>query len=469
MPLANLAGRLAEAIGPERVLTEVDALVEYRGIAWGPPTAKVPLRWPIGRAAAAVRPASTEDVLAAVAIARAAHAPIVPYGAGTGVHAGATPLEGAILVDLGAMQEVLEISAIDRVARVQPGVILGDLDRLAGQQGLMVGHDPWSQPIASVGGATSTNGVGYLAGKYGPMGEQVVGMQVVLATGEVLEVPAIPKASTGPQLRHFFIGAEGTLGLITRVDLRLFPIPEVRQLRGYWFACFEDGLGAVQDMQAIGLRPAMVDYEEDTRTKPPLGELPPTPSEMYLAFEGFREEVAAQVARAEAISTGRGGEPMTAEAAQEFWDTRHQSAERYVEQKAQGSPWSTRRWAASHVNIGLPTSAIQTFRQRAAELLVPHRMVVTGSGLWAMPELFSVRFEHVEPEDPGAFADVDAGTDAGLRLAQELGGSMEYCHGVGLRLAHLMADELGPGLDALRRVKRALDPDGLLNPGKLDL
>lgn len=466
---AEVVERLVATLGDERVLTDPDVTAEYRGIAWGPPSTKVALRWPIGPPAAVVRPASTADVVATVATARAVGVPIIPFGAGTGVQAGATPLVDAIVVDLGAMNHILGISRDDYLARVEPGVILGDLDRVAAVQRLMVGHDPWSQPIASVGGATSTNGVGYLAGKYGSMGEQVVGMEVVLGTGEVVEARAIPKASTGPQLRNLFIGAEGTLGLITRVDLRLFAVPEKRALGGYWFPRFEDGLVAVQNMQAIGLRPAMIDYEEDVNGHPALGTQPDTRSEMYLAFDGFREEVDVHMQRADAICRDRGGAAMEAGEPQHFWETRHESADRYREQRKVGSPWSTRRWTASHVNITLPASAILEYRRQATELLAGYNMVLTASGLWAMPELFSCRFEHVAPESPAAFEEVDRGTDEGLRLAHAMGGSMEYCHGVGLRYAHLMDSEWGVGLDALRRVKRALDPDGLLNPGKLGL
>ena len=90
-------------------------------------------------------------------------------------------------------------------------------------------------------------------------------------------------------------------------------------------------------------------------------------------------------------------------------------------------------------------------------------------GLWGIPELYSVRFEHQSPDDSRASEELEAGTDLGLRIAQDLGGSMEYCHGVGLRLAHLMEAEHGTGLEILRRLKAALDPDHLLNPGKLAL
>ncbi len=467
---------LVAALGHDKVVVDPNRLGRYRGVAWGEAAARLPLHRPPAPAQVAVLPTSMDDVVAVVGIARESDTPIVPHGAGTGVHAGAAPLEGCILLDLGAMRRIITIRPQDRAATVEPGVLLGDLDHEAERYGCMVGHDPWSQPIASVGGAVSTNGVGYLAGKYGSMGDQVLGLEVVLGTGEVLRTRAVPKSSTGPSLRHLFIGAEGVLGVITRVDVRLFPIPELRALAGYRFPRFEAGLEAVVEMNAIQLRPSMIDYEEDEPKSGELrlGDLVDLPSLMYLGFEGFAEEVAAQVGRARAICLRCGGEPLADTDAQQFWDTRHESAERYrrqreldplgIERQAR-----VRQWTSTYVNIGLPVSAIQPFRRRAAEELAPYRLTLKDSGLWGMPELFSVRFEHLSPRDRRAAEELELGTDLGLRIALDLGGSMEYCHGVGLTLAHLMATELGVGLDVLREIKRALDPQGLLNPGKLGL
>ncbi|MBI4213872.1 MAG: FAD-binding oxidoreductase [Chloroflexi bacterium] len=470
MALEAVADRLSAALGPHKVITDPNRLAGYRGIAWGAAASRNDLAWPVGPPAAVAVPASTDDVVAVIGVARETRTPVVPYGAGTGVHAGAAPLQGSIVVDVGAMNQVMAISRTDRSARVQPGVLLGALDRISAEHGLMMGHDPWSQPIASVGGAVSTNGVGYLAGKYGSMGEQVLGLEVVLGTGQIVRVRALPKTSTGPQMRHFFIGAEGVLGVITEVTLRLYPIPERRSVAGYWFPRFEDGLAAVLDMVAIQLRPSMIDYEEDSsREQAVLGLLVDVPSAMYLAFEGFREEVAAQTVRADAICRAHLATPMSREAPRKFWDTRHEASDRWVEQRKRGEVASAQWTTASLPNVSLPVSAIQEFRERAARELAPYRLAIQASGLWGMPELFSVRFVHVAPGDPQAADELDAGTDAGLRLVQELGGSMEYCHGVGLTLAHLMPNEWGVGLEALRRVKGALDPDHILNPGKLGL
>ncbi len=470
----RVAAALLDALGAAKVVTEPGRLARYRGIAWGVATARLPLARPPSRAMVAVTPRSTLDVVKVVEVARRTGAPIVPHGAGTGVHAGAAPVEGAILLDLGSMNRILDVSSEDRMARVEPGVVLGDLHSRARDAGLMVGHDPWSRPIASVGGAVSTNGVGYLAGKYGSMGEQVLGLEVVLGTGEVLRTRAVPKSSTGPSLRHLFIGAEGVFGIITEIELRLFPRPERRMLAGYRFPRFEAGLDAVMQMMAIGLRPSMIDYEEDEPEPGTLktGALVDLPSLMFLAFEGFAEEVIAQEQRAGQICLATGGESLPETEAQQFWDTRHESADRWVRQRAEDPATLERRarpWTSAYLNIGLPASAIRPFRERAAREIAQYRLAVKASGLWGIPELYSVRFEHQAPGDPRAAEELEAGMDLGLRIAQDLGGSMEYCHGVGLRLAHLMEAEHGTAFDALKRMKAALDPDGLLNPGKLAL
>jgi FAD/FMN-containing dehydrogenase len=467
---------LITALGPEKVVVDPEHLLRYRGIAWGVARSRLPLARPPAPPFVAVRPSSTADVVAVVQVAGECGTPIVPHGAGTGVHAGAAPVADSILLDLGAMNRILEIRREDRLARVEPGVVLGDLDHAAQALDLMVGHDPWSQAIATVGGAVSTNGVGYLAGKYGGMGDQVLGLEVVLATGEVMRTSVVPKQSTGPGLRNLFIGAEGVLGIITEVDLRLFGIPERRALAGYRFPRFEAGLAAVVEMEHLHLRPAMIDYEEDDPAEGVLrpGVLADLPSSMFFAFEGFAEAVAAEVARADVICRRLDGMPLPESETQDFWDRRHESADRWLKQMAEdpavlASPNRGQRRSSVYLNVSLSPSAIAVYRERACRDLASSRLALRSAGLWGMPELFSIRFEHLEPDDPRARGELDQAADYGMRLAQELGGSMEYCHGVGLTLAHLMDAELGAGFAALGRIKQALDPQGLLNPGKLAL
>ena len=277
--------------------------------------------------AALVSPTRVEEVAAVAAYASQRGIPLVPRGGGTGVMGGAVPVEGAIVVELRGMDTVHEIDREGRRVTVGAGAILEDVEDALIRRGLLLGHDPWSRPIATVGGAISTNGMGYLAGKYGSMGEQVLGLQVVLGTGEVIETPGVPKVA-GPDVDSLFVGAEGAMGIITRATLSAFAQPEERHLCAYRFTGFIAGYNAVQEMHAIGLRPAMVDFDEEF-PRDPIGQPDESETTLYLSFEGYREEVAAQRERGHRICTAAGGELLPAEEVEEFWRERHSSAERY--------------------------------------------------------------------------------------------------------------------------------------------
>ena len=187
---------------------------------------------------------------------------------------------------------------------LQAGVILEDAAVALKGAGLVLGHDPWSRPIATVGGAISTDGVGYTVAKYGSMGEQVLGLEAVLADGEVIRTRGVPKPSHGPSLNHLFIGSEGTLGVITEATVRGFSRPERRALRTVEFPDFDSGFTAVSQLYAEGVRPTMVDYGEEppSRETTESGEVT-----LYLAFEGFADDVDTQDARAMDVCRRSGG------------------------------------------------------------------------------------------------------------------------------------------------------------------
>ena len=239
-----------------------------------------------------VTPTTTEEVAQTVRLAREYHTPIVPFGGGTGVMGAAVSVEDGIVVDLKRLNNLRSVSVQDRVVWAEAGVILSDLEEALNRQNLMLGHDPWSVPIATAGGAISTNEVGYRAAKYGPMGAQVLGLEVVLPTGEVLCTKAVPKYASGPNLTQLFVGAEGTLGIITAAALRVFRLPEERRFATVAFGDFEAGFQAVSEMFALGVRPALIDLTEEASD----GSGKDTVL-LYLGFEGYREEVEAQQRR----------------------------------------------------------------------------------------------------------------------------------------------------------------------------
>jgi alkyldihydroxyacetonephosphate synthase len=348
---------------------------------------------------------------------------------------------------------------------------LGTLEEALRAEGLTLGHDPWTLGIATVGGAISTDSLGYRGGQYGSMGAQVLGLEVVLPQGQILRTRAVPKSSTGPNLTQLFIGAEGVFGLITEATVQVFPAPEAHALLALAFASFAQGFAAVQEMAAVGLRPALLELNEDDPVA--IGRTATTPntasSTLYLGCEGFQEMVTAQRTRAFGICQRHGGQDMGEAVARAFWEGRHRTAERFQQDRVRNLPQGildTRPEASfDYIHVALPASQVLPYRERALALCQARDIAVSQCGIWARPELFSMAFHN-----PSGHLEVLAETvDALLAMVQDMGGSMEYCHGVGIRLAHLLERELGVGTQLLWALKCSLDPDQVLNPGKLGL
>lgn len=459
---AALTARLAAVLGPDAVVTDPEALAglardqlrSRRAFVPPPATPAVPL--------AAVRPRGTEDVVAVLRLASETGTPVVQYGGGTGLMGGALSMTPGIVLDMRAMNRVPAVSPADRTATAEAGVVLADLNTALAPHGLLLGHDPWTVPLATVGGTISTNSLGYRGAKYGSMGDQVLALEVVLPDGEVLRTRAVPRSSTGPRLHDLFIGAEGAFGVITAATLRVFPVPERRELVALDFPSFAHGFNAAQAMFAIGLTPALLDYGG-----PPGGR-----ARMYLGFEGLTEEVAAHLTRARAICREHEGRGLSARVARTFWEERHVSPERLRGwRRAEGSeplPGEPGSAVFDYLHLSLPASQVSGYIPAAEAIFARHGVAVREWGLWNQPELLSTVISR-RTDTPAELAEAAAAVDEALMLAQDLGGSMEYVHGAGIRYAHLMAREHGAGLDVLRAIKRALDPESLLNPGKLGL
>jgi len=469
-PVGALLDAVAAALGPERVLTAPEQLACYSGFQWLPPRRHPLLRVPLGQPAGVVRPRNAEDVALVLRRATAAGVLVVPFGAASGVMGAALTLADSIALDLGALNRIWSIEPQNQLARVEAGVVLGDLAQAAQTQGLLFAHDPWSQPIATVGGAIGTNGVGYLAAGYGAMGQQIRGVEAVLPTGERVDWPGAAKTSTGPELWRLFTGAEGTLGVVTSAVVQLYPWPEARSLTACRFPTFADGFRAIRAFADIGLRPAMVDYEEEDESRLPLT----GPAELHLAFDGPAEVVRAATRRASQVCREHGGRNQGQAAAEEFWAERHASIEWFLRREANRVADPPERddhprEEMRYVDVAVPTARVLDYCAQVVEIARSNGAAVHSFGIWARSELVSYILEGESAPAGHAEGPLDRTLDQALLLARREGGSIEYCHGVGLRLAHLLPSELGSAYDLLRRVKSTLDPAGIMNPGKLGL
>lgn len=458
----NLIDSLARILGSERIRTRPDDLeqVSWDALSVG----RIhPLRRPeTAPPLCVVLPVSTAEVRGIVLLANEEKLPIVPYGGGSGLMGGAITLRPGIVLDTRRMDRVLKVDKEACLVRAQAGLVLEVLERRLNEEGLILGHDPWTLPVATVGGAISTNSLGYRGAKYGSMGDEVLGLEVVLPNGEILTTRAVPKSSTGIALNHLFIGGEGCFGVITEATLRVFPRPERRSLNAVRFSSFEAGFVAIQKIYGLGLKPALMDFGDDA-AKVKSGAI------LYLAFEGAKEVVEAEARLALDLCEKEGGKKLAHEEAEEFWRDRHVIARRFKQNRLQRRVGRSDGIRWEWVHVALPASCVLDFRKAAVAILAARGIALQESGLWTRPELFSMRLAADEGGGERAQLVLEDTVEELLRLAQRMGGSMEYCHGVGVKLAPLMAEEHGYGLEVMRQIKKALDPNNIMNPGKMAL
>jgi alkyldihydroxyacetonephosphate synthase len=458
----RVAGELARLIGAERISIDPSELDELSWDALSEARIHPEHRPELHRPSCIVRPQSTEEVRRVVEFANAEMISVVPFGGGSGLMGGALSIRPCVALDLRRMNRIIDVDTESHAARVEAGVVLEILDTTLNPSGFMLGHDPWTVPVATIGGAISTDSVGYRAGIYGSMGEQVLGLEAVLPNGEVLRTPAVSKRSVGINLNALLIGGEGCFGVVTEATIRIFPIPETRVFCGFVFSSFEQGFVAIQKLFHKRVRPALLDFGDDEDEHEP-GAL------LYLVFEGNEQVVAAESQLAIGICSDHSGKSLSPQEPELFWRERHDIARRFMENRRQrrerGRDGIFRDW----IHVALPGSKVLPFRRAAQEVIRRRGVVLQESGLWVQPELFSMRLAAENDALANAQLALEETVEALLRLAQQMGGSMEYTHGVGIKLAPLMANEHGYGLEVMRQIKRAVDPRNIMNPGKMGL
>ena len=405
-----------------------------------------------------VRPGSPPEVVDIVRVARRLRVPVVTYGGGTGLMGAAIALGGGIMLDTSRMSRILEISRGDMMFRAESGLVLEHAFLQLDRKGLFFAHDPWTRPIATIGGATATNGLGYLGAKYGSFGTQVLGLEGVLPNGELLKTRPAQFSSTGFDLRRLFIGTEGLFGIITSATIRAFPRPETLKLVSYGFSSFEQAHEAISRIRLNDVRPSMIDYGEEPRSK--------EDSQLNLAFDGLDGEVSAQAEKGDHVIADVGGRRLDDEVARKFWEHRHDIALMYSRRVSEPFQDEEPETKYDYINVSLPASKVLDFREALLRIAREGNVNVLEVGLWQGPELVSLVLSARAKDPKQATKRLWRISDLITRQAQDLGGAMEFCHGVGMKLAHLMKREHGVGLEVMRQLKAAIDPLGIMNPNK---
>src|SRR5436309_6166965 len=405
------------------------------------------------RPLAVAEPASAAEVAALVRWAAGARVPLVARGGGSGLMGAAAVLVPAIVVDSRRLGAVA-VDADACLVRAGAGATLAQVDAALAPHGLMLGHDPWTVGVATVGGALATNGLGYLGARAGSFGAQVRALEAVLADGTIVRTRSSPARSTGLDLARLLVGTEGTFGIITEATLAALPVPEERVIHAWRLPSFDAGVAVAAGLRRTGVRPACLELSADDA---------PGPAELLLVFDGLGGEAKLHAQRAARLVVAAGGERLGAAEAERQWEERHAIAERWAATRRGGGEWPPDGTQFDYAHVGVPLGGLSAVRTTAHALVERHGLGLVEEGLWHWPELYSV----VVGGPPGSAEGVRAAIDGICAAAIDAGGTLEYCHGVGWKLAHLAEREHGAaGLAVLRRLKAALDPANIMNPGK---
>jgi glycolate oxidase subunit GlcD len=453
----TLVAGLRERLGADAVIDDPGSLLVYESDGLTAYRARPLL---------VVMPADTEGTAAAVRLLATAGVPFVARGAGTGLSGGALALNGAAVISLARMRRILRLDGADRVARVQPGVVNVELSAAAARFGLHYAPDPSSQTVCTIGGNVAENAGGPHCLKYGTTTNHVVGLTVVLSTGEVLELSRGQADRGGLDLVGVFTGSEGTFGIATEIEVSLVPIPEAVQTLLALFDDVHDASRAVSAIIGAGLLPAaleMVDREAIRAVEASAfaAGLPlDVAGALVIEFDGMAEGVAADAERTVAICQTAGA----------------REVRRAAEEAERQRLWHARKKAFGAMGRLAPDVLVQDAvvpRSRLPETLGRIYDIAGRYGL-RMCNMFHAGDGNLHPtivfdrRDPDQVERVERASAEMMRACVEVGGTITGEHGVGSDKREYMSMVFSDlEMAAMCDVRRAFDPLGLANPAKV--
>jgi glycolate oxidase len=417
---------------------------------------------------AAVWPVNREQVSAILKLANKVKLPVVARGAGTSLAGTSVPKEGSLVLDLGRMDQIIEINVEDRLAIVQPGVVYDDLARALEPHGFFFPPDPASGAVCTLGGNVATNAGGIKGAKYGTTKDYVLGLEVVLADGQVLHTGSkCMKSVSGFDLTRLFVGSEGTLGVITEITLKINPKPPLTQTAMATFNNLEDAGRAVSEIMYSGILPSALEVV-DQQTLVAINQntdlnLPEVEAILVAETDGYtREETEFQLIKVIDI-----------------FEKNNASTVRKAESQEQAAAlWTARKEAygvMARINYNLfvedlsvPMSKMADTLRVISDIAKKYDLKIPTVGHVGDGNLHPViSFDGTNPEEVKR---VEEATEELFEKVIKMGGTLTGEHGIGLAKAPLMSFEHEDvAMDVMRSLKGLFDPNNILNPGKMAL
>ncbi|AUG78382.1 FAD-linked oxidase [Kitasatospora sp. MMS16-BH015] len=453
-PVTDLIDRLRQALPASAVVNDPDVLASYRHDMAGFCEA--------GEPAVLVLPETVEQVRHVLRTATELRSPVVPQGARTGLSGAANAVDGCILLSLLKLDRILEIDPVNRLAVVQPGVLNAELSRAVAEHGMAYPPDPSSWESCTIGGNIGTGAGGLCCVKYGTTSEYVLGLQVVLADGELISTGRrTAKGVAGYDLTRLLVGSEGTLGVVVEAVLGLRPAPAPQLALAAEFPSAAAACAAICAVSAAGLTPSLMELMDATTVRAVnamarMG-LPESTQALLLVAFDEADPTVGLTAVAELCRAAGATEVVPAEDQAE--------SELLLQARRLALPALDALGTTMIDDVAVPRSRLAEMLAGVAEIAERHALTIgvvshAGDGNTHPVVVF-------DAADPAETERAKTSFEEIMALGLELGGTITGEHGVGLLKRDWLARELGPaGLALQRRVKAAFDPLGILNPGK---
>lgn len=412
-------------------------------------------------------PENEQEISEIVQLARKNQIHIIPYGGGSGIVGGSIPYNGEIIIDVKRLKD-FSINVVNGTARGGAGLTGAEFENLLNEHGYTCGQYPQSFQSATLGGMTVTRAIGTFSTKYGKMDDMVTGMSVVLPDGQIYQSHAAPKRSTGPELNQIFLGSEGVYGVITSVEMKIYPIAETRIFQAYTFPSTHDGLNAIRSFMHKGLRPAVVRLYDEVEATHKIAQygFEKGFTLLILVFEGCKEMTELEAKLTKEICLANYGRDKGEKSAVEWMESRFSTKKMLDYDAIKGG-------TADAIEVAAPWDCIETVWREMRKALEP------------LCEVVDCHFSHVYHNGASVYVIFHAKTngddkdgeqryldclDLAIRTSLKYGGNVSHHHGVGTAKAEYLKEEHGEaGVYVMKALKDSLDPDGIINKGVLGL
>jgi len=462
---AKIKTKLSEIVGKENVSdNEIDIL------AYTKDSTLLAFNWTLegkiaGLPEIIVWPDTPEQISSIMKVVNEEKIPIIPYSEGSGVVGGSIPIYGGIILDMKKFNKILEINDKDLTVTVEAGVNGMNLERHLNAKGYTSGHIPQSLYTSSVGGWIAHRAAGQFSTKYGKIEDMIMGMELVLPQGDIIKFKTIARASTGPQLDKLFIGGEGTLGIVTKATLKIWPYPEKRSFVSYAFPSFEDSLEATRQILRQQIYPAVIRIYDADETNRHFGHIEKTKDKVMVVFicEGIQRLLDLEVTITRETCEKNSGIECGDEPVEHWFETRFRVTET--------SSTPTFKMVADTIEIGFlwdkAADMYHSVLEAAKKVKGVFMITAHVSHFYPNGVGFYFTFAGIPPKEKTDLEFYQEVWDTVVKTVEDAGGSFGHHHGVGINRSKWMPVEWGKSFETLKRIKKLLDPNNILNPGKI--